>query len=236
MSIWSRISAIASAIGAGGVEVVDRIVQFIATAGDGRGGDRSVAFTVAMIALSAKMAKADGVVTGEEEIAFLDVFDIPAGEERNVARLFNLAKQDIAGFETYAERLAALFPDDTDIRVDILDVLFHIAKADGLVHEREVSYLRRVGEIFGLDARSFDQILARHTRDGGDPYLVLGLTGEASDEEIKRTYRKLVSETHPDRLIARGVPEEFVRIANDRLAALNDAYAKIIAERGGAGA
>jgi DnaJ like chaperone protein len=231
VSIWARISAIAAQIGAGGIHVVDRIVQYIVSAGDGR-EDRSVAFTVAMIALSAKMAKADGVVTGDEEIAFLDVFDIPAGEERNVARLFNLAKQDVAGFETYAERLAALFPEDSDIRIDILDVLFHIAKADGVVHEHEVAYLRRVAEIFGLDARAFDQILARHTRDGADPYVMLGIAPDASDAEIKRHYRKLVTETHPDRLVARGVPEEFVRIASDRLAALNGAYAKIAAERG----
>lgn len=231
MNIWSAISAVAAAIGAGGAQIVDRIVQFVVSVGDGR-GDRAVAFTVAMIALSAKMAKADGVVTGDEEIAFLDVFDIPAGEERNVARLFNLAKQDVAGFETYAERLAALFPDDEDIRVDILDALFHIAKADGVVHEHEMAYLARIAEIFGLDSRAFDQIVARHVRSEGDPYPVLGISREASDEEIKRHYRRLVVETHPDRLIARGVPEEFVRIANDRLAALNAAYAKIEAERG----
>lgn len=111
-------------------------------------------------------------------------------------------------------------------------MLFHIAKADGVVHEHEVAYLRRVAEIFGLDGRAFDQILARHTRDGADPYVMLGIAPEASDAEIKRHYRKLVTETHPDRLVARGVPEEFVRIASDRLAALNGAYAKIAAERG----
>ncbi|MHC5652682.1 TerB family tellurite resistance protein [Stappia sp.] len=231
MSIWERISAVVAAIGAGGIEAVDRIIAYIISAGEGR-GERSVAFTVAMIALAAKMAKADGVVTGDEEIAFLDVFEIPRGEERNVARLFNLAKQDVAGFETYAQRLAALFPDDPEIRVDILDVLFHIAKADGVVHEHEVAYLARVGEIFGLDARGFNQILARHTRSQGDPYVVLGINRQASDADVKRHYRGLVAETHPDRLIARGVPEEFVRIANDRMAALNAAYAQVAAERG----
>lgn len=231
MTIWERISAIVSAVGQGGIEVVDRIVAYITSAGDGR-GERSVAFTVAMIALAAKMAKADGVVTGDEEIAFLDVFEIPAGEERNVARLFNIAKQDVAGFETYAQRLAGLFPDDEAIRVDILDVLFHIAKADGVVHQHEVDYLARVATIFGLEARAFNQILSRHTRRGADPYLVLGLEPDAGDDEVKRHYRRLVAETHPDRLIARGVPEEFVKIANDRMAALNAAYAQITAERG----
>lgn len=143
MSIWERISAIVQAIGQSGIEAVDRIIGYVTATGE-NSGERSVAFTVAMIALAAKMAKADGVVTGDEEIAFLDVFEIPRGEERNVARLFNLAKQDVAGFEVYAARLAGLFPDDQEIRVDILDVLFHIAKADGVVHEHEVAYLARV--------------------------------------------------------------------------------------------
>ncbi|MBA5777821.1 DnaJ family molecular chaperone [Stappia sp. F7233] len=232
MSIWSRINSVLQTIGNGSVGLVDRIVQFVTTLGDGSEGRRSVAFTVAMIALSAKMAKADGVVTGDEEIAFLDLFQIPAGEERNVARLFNLAKQDVAGFEVYAARLAGVFAGEQETLTDILDGLFHIAKADGLVHEAEVSYLRRVAEIFGFDARAFNQVLARHTREGGDPYVVLGVEPSASNAEVKAHYRQLVRETHPDRLMARGVPEEFVKIANDRLAALNAAYRQISAERG----
>lgn len=232
MNIWSRFSTIVQQISAGSAGIVDRIVQYVTTMGDGREGRRSIAFTVAMIALSAKMAKADGVVTGDEEIAFLELFDIPAGEEKNVARLFNLAKQDIAGYRTYAERIAGLFPQDSETLVDILDGLFHIAKADGVVHEAEIAYLKNVSEVFGLDERAFNQILARHTRDGGDPYMALGLDKGASDAEVKAQYRRLVHETHPDRLIARGVPEEFVKIANDRMAALNAAYRQISAERG----
>lgn len=232
MNIWSRISAVVQQISAGGAGIVDRIVQYVATMGDGREGRRSIAFTVAMIALSAKMAKADGVVTGDEEIAFLELFEIPKGEERNVARLFNLAKQDVAGYRTYAERIASLFPQDSETLTDILDGLFHIAKADGVVHEAEIAYLGDVAEIFGLDKRAFNQILARHTRGGGDPYVALGIDRQADNAEVKAQYRRLVQETHPDRLIARGVPEEFVKIANDRLAALNAAYRQIAAERG----
>nr|WP_205838408.1 MULTISPECIES: DnaJ family molecular chaperone [unclassified Labrenzia] len=185
-----------------------------------------------MIALSAKMAKADGVVTTDEIIAFRELFDVPPNEERNVARLFNLAQEDIAGFEVYAKKLADLFPYDRKTLLDILDGLFHIAKADGVVHESEIGYLSRVAEVFGIDDREFSRILARHVRNDGNPYEVLGLGPEASDGELKSHYRREVQETHPDRLIARGVPEEFVRIANDRLAALNEAWAKICAERG----
>nr|WP_282449399.1 molecular chaperone DjiA [Roseibium sp. CAU 1639] len=185
-----------------------------------------------MIALSAKMAKADGVVTTDEILAFRELFDVPPKEERNVARLFNLAQEDIAGFEVYAKKLADLFPYDRKTLFDILDGLFHIAKADGVVHESEIGYLSKVAEVFGIDDREFSKILARHVRKDGNPYEVLGLGPEASNADLKAHYRREVQETHPDRLIARGVPEEFVRIANDRLAALNEAWSKICAERG----
>nr|WP_155191899.1 DnaJ family molecular chaperone [Roseibium denhamense] len=185
-----------------------------------------------MIALSAKMAKADGVVTADEVLAFRDLFEVPEAEERNVARLFSLAQEDVAGYEVYAKKLADLFPYDRKTLLDILDGLFHIAKADGIVHENEISYLSHVAEVFGLDEREFSKVLARHVRNDGNPYEVLGIGPDASDSELKTHYRREVMETHPDRMIARGVPEEFVRIANDRLAALNTAWAQICAERG----
>ncbi|MEP2724860.1 DnaJ family molecular chaperone, partial [Roseibium sp.] len=229
LSVWSSLASIVSAIGSGGAQVVDRLVQLVLAKPEGA---NTVGFTVAMIALSAKMAKADGVVTADEVLAFQELFDVPQGEERNVARLFNLAQEDVAGFDVYAKKLADLFPYDRITLIDILDGLFHIAKADGVVHESEVAYLARVAEVFGLDEREFKRVLARHVRESGDPYAVIGLGPEASDAELKTHYRKEVQETHPDRLIARGVPEEFVRIANDRLAALNSAWSQICAERG----
>ena len=229
MSVWSNLGAIVSSIGTGGAQIVDRLVQLVLSRPE---GTSSVGFTVAMIALSAKMAKADGVVTTDEILAFQELFDVPKGEERNVARLFNLAQEDVAGFDVYAKKLADLFPYDRKTLLDILDGLFHIAKADGVVHENEIGYLSRVAEVFGIDDREFSKILARHVRNDGNPYEVLGLGPEASNADLKAHYRREVQETHPDRLIARGVPEEFVRIANDRLAALNEAWAKICAERG----
>ncbi|MCV0426889.1 MAG: TerB family tellurite resistance protein [Roseibium sp.] len=229
MNVWSSIGSIVGAIGTGGAQFVDRLVQLVLARPE---GTSTVGFTVAMIALSAKMAKADGVVTTDEILAFRELFEVPPNEERNVARLFNLAQEDVAGFEVYAKKLADLFPYDHKTLLDILDGLFHIAKADGVVHESEVAYLSKVAELFGLTDREFSKVLARHVRENGNPYEVLGLGPEASDQELKSHYRKEVQETHPDRLIARGVPEEFVRIANDRLAALNDAWTKICAERG----
>jgi DnaJ like chaperone protein len=192
---------------------------------------RRVAFSIAMIALSAKMAKADGIVTKAEVYAFQEIFAIPRSEIRNVERLYNLAKQDTAGFEAYAERMASLCGSgrpNCAMLEDILDGLFHIAKADGMVHERELAFLRRVSEIFAISETRFERILARHVITGKtDPYLVLGVDRDTPFQEVRRRYRQLVSENHPDRLIARGVPEEFVAIANDRLAAINTAFESI---------
>ncbi len=196
---------------------------------------RKVSFSVAMIALSAKMAKADGIVTIAEVEAFKQIFRIPDDEAANVARLYNLAKQDIAGFETYAEKLSGLCGSGTSncrVLEDIIDGLFHIAKADGLVHEKELAFLTRVAEIFGIDEVHFARITARHIHIGGvDPYRVLGVSPDDDFTNIRKRYRVLVSESHPDKLLARGVPEEFHGIANDRMAALNAAYEAIERER-----
>ncbi|HSM43080.1 MAG TPA: DnaJ family molecular chaperone [Afifellaceae bacterium] len=234
MSIWARIGELisdgAGAVGtalAGIRDAVSRITNTEAR--------RQIAFTISMIALSAKMAKADGIVTQVEVEAFQQIFAIPAGEERNVARIYNLAKSDIAGFEAYAGQVARLFPDDRVLLEDILDGLFHIAKADGVIHERELSYLERVSEIFGFSEDEFSRISARHAivSGGGDPYLVLGADRDWDFETLKKHYRRLVAENHPDRLMARGVPEEFVRIATERVAAINAAWEQVERMRGG---
>lgn len=197
---------------------------------------RKVAFSVAMIALSAKMAKADGVVTQEEVAAFQQIFDVPADETRNVFRLYQLAQQDVAGFEAYAEQMARLCRevDDNDhiaMTEDVLDGLFHIAKADGVIHEREMRFLRVIGTIFGFSAEAFDTIAARHVAGGADPYSILGLPADASWKRIQARYRELAREWHPDLMVARGVPEEFLEIAHRRMASLNSAMEAIEASR-----
>lgn len=194
---------------------------------------RQVAFSIALIALSAKMAKADGVVTAAEVAAFRNIFAMPASEEGHVARLFDLAKKDVAGYDAYASRIAALYADNPEALVDVLDGLFFIAKADGAVHEAELAYLESVATIFGLDGLAFERIAARHVvGPEGDPYMALGVGRNWPLSEIRTQYRKLVAENHPDRFIARGMPPDFIAIANDRLAAINRAWEQVERERG----
>nr|WP_319485853.1 DnaJ family molecular chaperone [uncultured Cohaesibacter sp.] len=234
MSIWSHIGNLiedfrqSEAVS----QLVDKVTSVVR--GLGSGLDRKqLTFTVAMIALSAKMAKADGVVTQDEILAFQKLFSIPAGEERNVARMFNLAKQDVAGYEAYARQIAGLYENDMETLADILDGLFMIAGADGVMHNREMLYLEHVAEIFGIPERCFERIRMSHVKpDEQDPYTILEAERSMSDSELKSHYRKLVRENHPDRLIARGVPEEFVRISTEKLATINNAWSMIEIERG----
>lgn len=193
---------------------------------------RPAAFSVAIVALSAKMAKADGVVVEAEVKAFREVFDIPDEELAAVARLFDLAKQDTAGFQSYARQVADLFKDEPDTREDLIDALFHVAKADHALHPRELEFLSEVGRILGFEGPAYERIEARHVRRPGDPYAVLDLDPDASDAEVKAHWRALVATHHPDKLAGRGLPPAAVKLANDRVAALNAAYEAIARQRG----
>jgi DnaJ like chaperone protein len=198
-----------------------------------RDADPGVTFTIAVVALAGKMAKADGVATEREFEILRRIFDVPPQEEANVRRVFNLARQDIAGFEHYAGQIARLFRDNPAVLEDVLDTLFEIAKADGVLHPCEARFLERVAEIFGFAPNEYRRIRASHfAPELTDPYVILGVSYAADDDEIRHTYRRLVRENHPDSLIARGVPAEFIKLATDKLAAINGAYEKIRAERG----
>ena len=194
--------------------------------------DAGVTFTIAVIALAGKMAKADGSVSDAELEAFARVFRVPPQEETHVRRIFNLARQDVAGYEAYAEQIAKLFVGNPAILEDVLDGLFEIAKADGVLHPAEAAFLERTAEIFGFAPNEFRRIRASHfAPELSDPYVILGVSYVASAEEIKKTYRRLVRENHPDSLMARGVPQEFEKLANDKLAAINAAYEALQKER-----
>lgn len=233
MGVFSRIAAI-MAEGAGRVGAAVSGLRDVLNALASSEVRREAAFAIGVIALSAKMAKADGVVTRSEVDAFCRIFAIPPGEEKNVGRVYNLAKRDVAGFESYARDIARLFADDPGMLEAVLDGLFSIAKADGAVHERELAYLAHVAATFGFDDAAFARIRARHiVEEAGDPYLLLEADPSWDKDRLRRQYRRLVSDNHPDRLIARGVPEEFIKIANERLAAINGAWEKIERMRAG---
>jgi DnaJ like chaperone protein len=225
MSIWTRIADALSALTSG--EGLGSIFDAIRTR-----PERSIGFTIAVIALGAKMAKADGLVTRDEVTAFREVFQIAKADEENAARVFNLARADVAGFEDYAAKIKAMFSKDRKALGDLMEGLFHIAVADGDFHPNEDVFLARVAELFDLEPRSYTRLRARFVVDAiPDPYDVLGVLPDAPLATIKATWRRLVKESHPDQLVGRGLPPEAVQMAAKRLVDLNLAWETISKQR-----
>jgi DnaJ like chaperone protein len=235
MSIWGKLAAAEVLIGGSiGALLGGRASPDALDRNKKRDGleENQVAFIVGVIVLGAKMAKADGVVTRDEVDAFKDAFKVSDAEMKQAARVFNLAKQDVAGYETCAEQLVIVFKGNRKMLEDVLDGLFHIAKADEALHPQEEQFLGQVAQRFGFTDTEFGYIKARHvTAAKRNPYDVLGVNPSVSNKELESHYRRLVADNQPDKLVARGVPEEFVTIATEKLAAINEAYDAIAKKR-----
>lgn len=193
---------------------------------------RRVAFTVAIVALSAKMAKADGVVSRDEIAAFRARVHIPQSEVKQVGKFWDLARQTPDGYEDYAHQVARLFEPRSAVLEQLLDLLFYIARSDGSITSPETDYLFTVASIFGFSEADFHRIAAVHGDTGPTAYEVLGIDSDASDEDVRVHWKQLVRDNHPDALIGNGMPEEFIAAATDRLAKINAAYDAIARQRG----
>ncbi|MCB1398148.1 MAG: molecular chaperone DjiA [Rhodobacter sp.] len=225
MSLWSRIRDAVEALRAG--EPLSAVFDRLRTP-----PERSVAFTIGVIALGAKLAKADGTVTRDEVTMFRAVFTIPPEDEKHAARVFNLARQDVAGFDAYARKIAALFPPRDPVLRDLLEGLFRVAMADGAFHPAEEAFLREVARIFGLQDSCFRAMLTQFVPGAmPDPFDLLEVAHDAPLDEARASWRRLVRESHPDALRARGVPDEAVAMAEERLKALNNAWEDVQKQR-----
>jgi DnaJ like chaperone protein len=231
MSVWGKIAGVAAGYAMGGVPgaligavaghfTVDRI------------NDNQVVFTIALISLAAKMTRADGDVSPMEIQAVQDVLRVPDAEQKNMERVFMLAQQDVAGFDTYAKQVASIYADSPQVLEDVLDVLFYIAYADGHLHPREEQFLKIVADLFALEETTYKRVQARHDGSVQDPYVVLGVDRHADDGVLREAWLAAVRDNHPDQLQARGMPPEMIHIATARMAAINDAWSVISKERG----
>lgn len=230
---WQFLKNAVSAAMSGGVrDALDRVKGAVGLDSAAKSAQSRIAFTIAVVALAAKMSKADGVSSPIEAEAFKRQFHVPDEECENIRRLYALASQDVAGFESYAAQVARMLEGDTDLKVSVLESLFHVATADGVLHPEEDTYLARVAELLELSKAEFQCVRRGFVKDPDSPYEVLNLSPTASDAEIKARYRELVRSHHPDGLIAKGVPAELLAGAERRLAAITTAYEAIQTERG----
>ena len=240
MSFVGRIIAGATELSFGGPlgALLDRAARHMPTwrphsDGGSRDGDprHRIAFTIAVIALGAKMARADGAVTRDEVAAFREVFQVPRGEEDHVRLVFDLARKSTAGFESYSRQIGRLFASNQAVLEDLLGGLFHIALADGRVCPDEDAYLHEVAKHFGFSAADYARIRAHHVgveeEEAEDPHVILGVGRDASLGAIREAYHRLLRASHPDLVIAQGLPPECIKLATARVARINAAYDRL---------
>lgn len=189
-------------------------------------------FAAAVVALAAKMAKADGRSTADETAAFHAAFPVSPAERPLLDRLFRLAEETVHGFEGYARRIGRKYADRPCLLQDVLNVLFIVAAADRSITPDEEAFLAKVARLFGFSDAEFARLSQPFFPNRPpDPYTLLGLDISASDSEIRNAWMRLVAESHPDTFLARGAPAEFIASAHERTAALNAAYGRIRDER-----
>jgi DnaJ like chaperone protein len=190
------------------------------------------AFSTAVTALGAKLAKADGQAHADEYNAFAEVFQPEPASLGNVRRLYQLARQTTRGFESYARRLSKRYRHCPQLLEDVLDGLFYVATADGAVTADELVYLERVSELFGQSPLVFRRVKATHLgAEANDPYTVLGVAHDAPDADLRAAWKAQLSEAHPDRARARGLPNEFIEVAEAKAASINAAFDTVMRER-----
>ena len=185
---------------------------------------KQIGFTIGVIVLSAKMAKADGKVTKSEIKAFKEKINVPDNEIKNVARLWDQAKKTTDGFEVYAKQLSNLLEKKSSVLEELLNLLVIIAEADGKITNLEKIYLKEVSNIFGFSEQDFERICSSKLDKHIDPYQTLGVLKDAPLEEIKNKWKTLAMKHHPDRLIAQGIPQDIIETNTYRLKEINNAW------------
>lgn len=211
--------------------ILDRISGVLPTRKGSECRSCSAAFTAAFVALAAKMAKADGIAVDAEAKAF-ERYIVTAGSDRAaIRRLYDQAKQDTAGYESYARQIATLLGDDTVTLRAVFECLMYVACADGILHAKEEEFLSSVASAFGMSQAEVRSVRCQFLQDFDCPYEVLGLPANATDADVKTRYRSLASQLHPDLLMARGEPLTVQKAAGTKLAHINNAYEVIRKER-----
>jgi DnaJ like chaperone protein len=217
-----------------GIDAVGRVIDSTGEPRIGHAEKTQAAYFVSLFSILGKLARVDGVVS-REEIAVVDGFiqqlPMPDREKQFARQIFNEAKTSHYSIEDFAHQLYQAAGSQPTLLISFLDLLFQIAAADGKFHPAEETALKRIKEIFHISDKQFEDIKAVYFKDFDKDYKVLNCTPDSSNEEIKSNYKKLVKEFHPDTIISKGLPEEFIEFASKRFQEIHESYNKIRRER-----
>ena len=185
-------------------------------------------FAIALIILTAKLAKADGQVSKEELIAIKNKLKIPDSEIDQVGKIFNKAKDESTGYEPYAQQIGQIYKKNPAVLDEVINILFYIAESDGNVSASELNMIQHIAQIFGLSDQQFQSI--QESRKGSDklnPYIILNSKPDDDIQTIRKRYLKLSKEHHPDLLISKGMPIEVIDESKKKMRAINSAWSQI---------
>ena len=246
MSIWGKLIGGAAGMALGGPigailgiaagHGVDKVSKFDTVESNKNlsNDQKEQIFATSVIAISAKLAKADGKISKSEILAFKKIFEFPAEDEKAIRNIFNSAKENIDDYKDIAEQVYKVFKYDRGLLFELLNSLFSIAYADGELHPKERDMLFEIAKVFQITSNEFESLnnifKAKISTDNtpiNRSYKILGLSENASLEQVSNQYRKLIKEYHPDKLQGMGLPKEFIELANQKLSAINKAYTEI---------
>ena len=246
MSIWGKLIGGAAGMALGGPigailgiaagHGVDKVSKFDTDESNKNfsNDQKEQIFATSVIAISAKLAKADGKISKSEILAFKKIFEFPAEDEKAISDIFNSAKENIDDYKDIAEQVYKVFKSDRGLLFELLNSLFSIAYADGELHPKEQVMLSEIAKVFEISGNEFESLNnifeAKVSKDNTSinrSYKILGLSENASLEQVSNQYRKLIKEYHPDKLQGMGLPKEFIELANQKLSAINKAYTEI---------
>ena len=193
--------------------------------------DRQVAFFAALFACLAKLAKADGRVDEAEVQKIEEIISKKlnlSGEHRNFAiNIFQKAKDDKNSFEAYASNLYKILSSSPNSLLVFYEILFELALADGILHPKEDELLKKIPFIFKFDKSVYDNFYEKYVSQNKSYYKVLGVEENSSFKDIKKSYLKKRKEFHPDTLIGKGLPEEFIEKAKEKFIEIQEAYEEL---------
>lgn len=198
--------------------------------------ESQLVFFTAAFSMLAKVSKADGRVS-EREIEAVERFmtldlQLDASGRETAKRIFRQAISSTDTFEDYARQFHGVFSGQPRILELMMDVLIRVSAADGAISEKEEAMLLSAISIFRFHHSDYQRLKDKYLPKSDPSYAVLKLDKSASNEEIKKQYRALVQEYHPDKIQAKGLPDEFVKFASDKFTEIQEAYEKIRKERG----